>query len=106
MSDRPLFENEDAQERVYAPQELPTGTDGRHEAAVEETERGAGGAGPGVIVPGAVTAFGGQPGSTAVSTTGSGDASMADAAIAGAAVSPRGDRDDDSVVETDEARGS
>ena len=104
MSDRPLFENEDAQERVYAPQELPTGTDGRHEAAVEETERGAGGAGPGVVVPGAATAFGGQPGSTAASTTGSSAAPVADAAIAGAARSPSGDRDDDGVVETDDTR--
>jgi hypothetical protein len=104
MSDRPLFENQDAQERVYAPQELPDGTDGRHEAAIEETERGAGPGGPGVIVPGAALAFGGQPGAGATATTGGSAAPVADAAVAGAALSSSEDRDDDGVVETDETR--
>jgi hypothetical protein len=36
MSDKPLFENEDAQERVYAPQELPEGSPEERRAADEE----------------------------------------------------------------------
>jgi hypothetical protein len=36
MSDEPLFQNQDAQERVYAPQELPQGSADEREAAIEE----------------------------------------------------------------------
>ena len=36
MSDQPLFQNQEEQERVYAPQELPQGSADEHEAAVEE----------------------------------------------------------------------
>jgi hypothetical protein len=36
MSDKPLFQNQEEQERVYAPQELPQGSADEREAAVEE----------------------------------------------------------------------
>src|SRR5919202_3389052 len=36
MSDQPLFQNQEEQERVYAPQELPQGSADEREAEVEE----------------------------------------------------------------------
>jgi hypothetical protein len=36
MSDQPLFQNQEEQERVYAPQELPRGSADEREAEVEE----------------------------------------------------------------------
>src|SRR5919199_1253417 len=36
MSDQPLFQNQEEQERVYAPQELPRGNADEREAEVEE----------------------------------------------------------------------
>ena len=36
MSDKPLFENQDAQERVYAPEELPEGSAEERRSADEE----------------------------------------------------------------------
>ncbi len=39
MSDEPLFQKTDEQERVYAPQELPEGSAAEHKAEVEEGAR-------------------------------------------------------------------
>jgi hypothetical protein len=106
MSDRPLFENQDAQERVYAPQELPVGTDGRREASTEEAARGTGGAESGAIVPGAGVGLGGLGAAPATTSGGGGAAPVVGAVVAGETLSTDEDRDDDGVVETDESQRS
>jgi hypothetical protein len=106
MSDRPLFENQDAQERVYAPQELPAETDGRREASIEEAGRGTGGVEGGAIIPGAGVGMGGLGTAPATTAGGGGAAPVVGAVVAGETLSTNEDRDDDGVVETGESRRS
>lgn len=101
MSDKPLFQNADAQERAYAPQELPVGTAGERRAVDEEGDPSA--ASAGVIVPGAAIGPGGL-GAVTGATGSTGGAPAIGAAIAGASLSEDEDRDDDGVVETGERR--
>ena len=102
MSDRPLFQNTDEQEAAYAPQELPAGSEGARDAAVDDGSRTTGG-GSDVIVPGAAVGLGGIGSSTGTAGSTGGPEAI-NAGVAGSAMRDTQDRDDDGVVETDENR--
>lgn len=108
MSDKPLFQNADEQEKAYAPQELPAGTAGARAAGAEEGGEATNQ--EGVVVPGAAAAVVGVPGGGISGNMGSGatpgmGVPQPGPAIAGAALAPGADRDDDGVVEDEETQG-
>jgi hypothetical protein len=57
MSDKPLFQDADDKEAIYAPQQLPEGSGAERAADLDEQERG--GSGPNIaVVPGAALGSG------------------------------------------------
>lgn len=98
MSDQPLFQNQEEQERVYAPQELPQGSADEREAAVEEGGGSADvGSNAAIGAPGAVApAMVGGAASGSLGMSGGGGVTPGVApAIGAAALSDDEDRDRD-----------
>lgn len=103
MSDKPLFQNQDEQEKVYAPDQLPEGTRGEQAAELEGDKRDDGTmVNPG-LVPG-VAAIGGAVGGTGPST-GGGTLSGVAPVAGGAALENNLDRDETEAERDRERNG-
>ena len=62
MSDKPLFQNSDEQEAIYAPQQLPEDTAATDRVEIDERERADADGGDTVLVPGAAAGDAGMSG--------------------------------------------
>jgi hypothetical protein len=62
MSDKPLFENTDEQEALYAPHQLPEGTSADHAADIDDGPRDTNTTGDDIGVPAAGAGLLGQTG--------------------------------------------
>jgi hypothetical protein len=95
MSDKPLFQNTDAQEAEYAPEELPEGTRGDALADIEEGEdaRGSILTDNNIVVPAAAAGLGSGAGSTGA-TGATGTAAGVGPAVGAAALAEETEDDD------------